>query len=209
MATMGVIVRRITVAAVAAAMLLLPQIAHAAGEAGRCPDYPLERPFVRWLDPLNYTLAPNGGLEAGATSWRLQGGAQVVPGNESFYVGGPEDRSSLYLPASSSATTETTCVELIDPVVRLFVRNQGSLLGTLKVEALYKDAFGIDRAMTVGLVVGTPAWKPTLPIPILAQLTHPPLVTDGHVDVAFRFTPVGPGSAWRIDDVYVDPFKAR
>jgi hypothetical protein len=209
MAAMRGIVHRITIVIVAAATLLLPGIAQAAGVAGACPDFSLEQPFLRWLDPLNYTPAPNGGLEAGATSWQLRGGAQVVSGNESFFVGGSEDLSSLYLPTSSSATTGTTCVELLDPVVRLFVRNQGSLLGALKVEALYKDALGIDRATKVALVVGTSSWKPTIPIPFLAHLSHPPLVTDGHVDVAFRFTPVGPGSAWRIDDVYVDPFKAR
>ena len=74
---------------------------------------------------------------------------------------------------------------------------------------LYPDAFGTPRAHTVALVLGSSRWQPTLPILTLANLLHPPLLTDGKVDVAFRFTPQGSLSGWRIDDVYVDPFKAR
>jgi hypothetical protein len=48
---------------------------------------------------------------------------------------------------------------------------------------------------------------PSLPVLNLANLLYPPLLTDGHVDIAFRFTPVGVLGSWRIDDVFVDPFK--
>ena len=27
-----------------------------------CPDKDMSRPFLRWLDPISYTLAPNGGF---------------------------------------------------------------------------------------------------------------------------------------------------
>ena len=173
-----------------------------------CSDRPLDQPFLPWLDPAYYTLAPNGGLESGSKTWSLSGGAKVVSGNEVFYVRAEGDEYSLSLPSGSSAKTSTTCVEVLDATMRLFVVNSGSLLSTLKVEVLYKDASGKPRAATIALLAGTASWQPTLPTAFLANLKYPPLVTDGTVDVAFRFTPQGSLSGWRIDDLYVDPFKS-
>jgi hypothetical protein len=193
-----------------AALAIGAGVAQPAQAFGGCADRQLDQVFLRWLDLANYTLAPNGGLESGSTGWSLSRGARVVSGNERFYVRSATDRYSLSLPSGSSAKTGTTCVTIVDPpTVRFFVRNTGSLLSTLKVEALYKDIVGTPRAQTVALLVGTSSWQPTLPLPFLATLQHPPLLTDGKVDVAFRFTPLGSLSGWRIDDVYVDPFKAR
>ncbi len=198
--------RRLAVLSVAALALLAGASQPARGATG-CPDYPVTRPFLPWLDVLGYTLAPNGGLEKGPQDWSLTGGASVVPGNERFSVGAPGDTLSLSLPAGSSATTGTTCVETLDAAMRFFVVNTGSPLSTLKVEVLYTDAFGVPRAHTVALVLGTARWEPSLPIAFLANLTRPPLLTDGKLEVAFRFTPLGSRGAWKIDDVYVDPFK--
>ena len=170
-----------------------------------CADRVLSQPFLRWLDVAHYTLSPNGGLESGSAGWALTR-ANVVPGNEPFYVRAKTDRYSLALPSGSSARTGTTCVTLLDPpTVRFFVRNTGSVLSRLKVEALYKDTFGVPRAQTLGFLAGNSTWRPTPPLPFLATVQHPPLVTDGKVDVAFTFTPLGSLSGWRIDDVYVDP----
>jgi hypothetical protein len=179
-----------------------------AGASTGCDDRALERPFLPWLDLVSYTLAPNGGLEAGSSAWMLSGGANVVRGNETFLAHAKGDDFSLSLPSGSSATTGTTCVELLDPTMRFFVMNSGSPLSLLKVEVLYVDASGTPRTLPVAVTPGVGPWQPTLPTPVLANLLYPPLATDGKVDVAFRFTPVGFGkSGWRIDDVYVDPFK--
>jgi hypothetical protein len=45
--------------------------------------------------------------------------------------------------------------------------------------------------------------------PLLANLTALPIVNDGTAQVELRFRPVGSGGDWRIDDVYVDPWKGR
>jgi hypothetical protein len=198
--------RRLAVFSVAALAISVGVSQPARATTG-CPDYPVQRPFAPWLDLTYYTLAPNGGLESGSSGWSLSGGAAVLPGNERFFVRAPGDGYSLFLPSGSSATTSTTCVEFLDPVVRLFVMNTGSLLSTLKVEVLYNDAFGTPRAVPIAFLLGGARWQPTLPTLFLANLLFPPLVTDGKVDVAFRFTPRGSLSGWRIDDVYVDPFK--
>ena len=172
-----------------------------------CPAYSSAQYFLPWLDLANYTLSPNGGLENGSTSWSLSGGAKVVSGSESFHVRSATDSHSLALPFGSSATTGTTCVQTLDATMRLFVMNSGSLLSTLKVEVLYRDTLGIRRAQTIALLPGTSRWAPSPPTLTLANLLYPPLLTDGHVDVAFRFTPLGALGNWRIDDVFVDPFK--
>lgn len=51
-------------------------------------------------------------------------------------------------------------------------------------------------------------WNPSVPLPLLANLTALPAVTDGTLQVALRPTVVGVGGDWRIDDVYVDPWKS-
>ena len=198
----------VTVAALAIA-LAAPAGAATEGVVGVCPPSAYEQPFAPWLDFASYVLAPNGGLESGAAGWSLDGGAAVVAGNESFYVRGADDTSSLSLPAGSTATTSSMCVDATSPDLRFFVRNSGSLLSTLKVEALYTDALGQPRALPVALLAAGPSWQPTLPVAFLTNFTAPPLVTDGTTSVTFRFTPQGSWSGWKIDDVYVDPFKGE
>lgn len=200
------VLRRVAVLSVMALALGAGTVQPARASTG-CPAYPLGQPFLSWLDPMQYTLAPNGGLESGSTGWSQGGGAKVVSGNETFYVRSASDKYSLSLPSSSSATTSTTCVKTLDAQMRLFVINTGSLLSTLKVEVLYKDAAGNTRALPIALLTGTASWHPTLPTAFLANLLYPPLITDGKIEVAFRFTPQGSLSGWRIDDLYVDPVK--
>jgi hypothetical protein len=201
-------VRMLAVAALTIA-LTAPASAATDGVVATCPSSTYEQPFAPWLDFASYVLAPNGGVESGAAGWNLEGGAAVAAENESFYVHGAGDTRSLSLPSGSTATTSSMCVDATSPDLRFFVRNTGSLLSTLKVEVLYTDALGQSHALTVAVLAAGSAWQPTLPIPILANLAAPPLVTDGTTSVAFRFTPQGSWSGWKIDDLYVDPFKGE
>ena len=194
-----------TVAAVVGLGVLAPgaQAGLLVESATSCPTERLEQPFLRWLDPFQYVLAPNGTLESTA-GWRLSG-ARTVLGNEPFYVHGTGERYSLLLPTGSSATTSTFCVGLEYPTVRLFARNTGSLLSLLRVEVLIRDNLGLLRAVPIGAQAGTSKWAPTLPLPILANLL--PLLPGERTPVALRFTPLGLGGSWQIDDVYVDPYR--
>ena len=168
-----------------------------------CEGQVTEQPFTRWADPASYVLVRNGAAESGS-SWNLQGGAARTSGNETFYVHDEDDSRSLTLPLGSSATTAPMCVGLEHPTLRLLARNRGSVLASLLVEVLFTDATGKSRAAPIGAYFGTSSWQPTLPLPVLANLTALP--PGDHVDVAFRFTPQ-PGGEWSIDDVYVDPFR--
>jgi hypothetical protein len=170
-----------------------------------CPDKDMSRPFQRWLDPITYTLAPDGGFEAGARGWQLRGGAEVVDGNESFRLSGPGD-SSLYLPSGSSATSPAMCVETLDVFARYVAKNKGLIaLSSLKVDAIVKDSAGNTFTLPAGVNTGGSSWAPSLPSVALLNLLG--LLNDGRVTVSFRFQPVGLAARWQIDDLYVDPLK--
>ena len=172
-----------------------------ANAALSCPGQTTTRPFLPWLDVGNYVSVPNGSLES-STGWSLAGGATLVSGNEPWKVNRSTDSRSLYLPSGSSATSPPLCVTLLHPTLRFFATNSGSVLTTLRVDAI-TQVLGIKTTIPIGLLVGG-SWSPTLPLLTVDSLLSP--VTG---NIQFRFTPVGSNSGWRIDDVYVDPFKQR
>jgi hypothetical protein len=196
----------IVVAAAAALAAAAPaQAGLLVSSATNCDEQVFERPFLRWADPANYVLAPSGTFEDGAASWSLTGGASVVSGNESYYVHGAGESSSLAVPPGSSATSAAMCVGVEHPTLRLFARNTGFLLSTLKVEVLFEDAAGGVHSLPIGLLVGGSQWQPTVAMPIVVNLL--PLLPGERTAVAFRFS--ASGGNWKIDDVYVDPYRSR
>lgn len=168
--------------------------------------YPnMSQPFLRWLDPIKYTLAPDGGFEKNAAGWQLRGGAVVVAGNESFNLSGPGTKS-LYLPSGSSATSPAMCVQTLDVFARYVAKNRGTvLLSSLKVDAIVRDGSGKTFVLPAGVNTGGSSWGPSLPAAAALDLLG--LTNGGNVTVSFRFTPVGLGAKWQIDDLYVDPLK--
>jgi hypothetical protein len=171
-----------------------------------CADQSTAQVFRPWLDPMDYTVVPHGTLEDGAAGWTLNG-ASVVSGNEPWQVHAAGDGKSLRIPAGKSATTDSICVGLEHPTLRFFARSTGgSLLGSLvtalTVEVLFEDNAGNVHSLPIGAVLPDSRWTPTLPYPVVANLL--PLLPGERTAVRFRFSAVG-GSAWQIDDVYVDP----
>ena len=162
-----------------------------------------ERPFARWLDPFQYSLAPDGDFERDG-GWQLKSGARIVSGNETFFVHGTADRRSLSLPAGASALSSPICLGLGDPTVRFF-SSGGALLSLLKVDAVYTTALG-TIVTPVGVVLPSRNWSPGLPLPILANVVGLTSLQGTTTSVRLRFTSVG-RAEWRIDDVYVDPWK--
>lgn len=188
-----------TVAAVAAAVL--PAAAQAAGGSG-CPPQPLSHPFLPWGDDAPYQLAPDGGFEAGAAPWALTGGAAPADGNEPFHVGGAADARSLALPAGSSATSARFCIGIEHRTMRFFAkRNRPG--GALKVEVLFRDLLGRDRALAIARLDAGASWSPTPIIPLVVNILA--VLRANAMEVALRITPQG--GSWSIDDVYVDPYR--
>jgi hypothetical protein len=194
---------------------LAPSVAHAArpGHAdllggligGSCP-FPSSKVFAPWGDNHGYYLAPNGGLEAGSYGWKLSGGASVVSGNEPFYGSGSH---SLSLPSGSSATSPVTCIGPDNLAIRMFGADKGGTDSGLRVRVVWygllNTVLGISDYTTFK---GGGAWSPTatcdsrggfnLILPIL-----------GSTYARVQLTPIGAGSAWKIDDLYVDPWESR
>ena len=174
--------------------------------SGACGDQESVSPFP--LDPFTYFMAPNGDFEAGTDAWTTTGGASVSAPNEPLHVGGSSDDSSLYLPNGASATTSPVCVVLDGPTVRFFAKNNGlPLFSNLKVEAIYKTALGLKVATPVVALyvpVGN-GWLLSLPSLSLGNVAGI-LSLDGlTTDIQFRFT--AKGGSWRVDDLYVDPWR--
>jgi hypothetical protein len=185
------------------AVLLAPAaLGVAPAAAADCAAPPDASPvFARWLDPADYFLAPDGGLEAGGSGWALGDGASVAAANEPWAVSGP-GRSALDLPAGAQAASPTVCVGLDRPTVRFFARRtDGGPLATLRVDALVAGG----PAVPVGTIVAGEAWAPGPPLVVAPSLL--PLLTGSRTPVQFRFR--AQGGAFQVDDLYVDPYGSR
>jgi len=160
--------------------------------------------FLPWRDSALYTLSPGGSFESGATGWTLTG-ARTVAGNESFYVGGSTHRTSLNLTAGASALSAPMCIDRTYPSFRFFARNAGASTSNLRVDVLWQES-GVTRSSQAQLdqKAGT-AWAPVRSL----RLPTGALSTGQLEPVRFRFTAVGAGADWRIDDLYVDPYMRR
>ena len=192
---------------VAATFAIVPsaQAGPLVASAPDCDAQELSQPFAPWLDPAQYTLAPDGGFEEGGASWDLDGGAEVVHGNEPYYVRNAGDSNSLRLSSGSSATSSAMCVGIEHPTLRFFARNTGSPLSSLRVNVHFEDALGEMHSLPIGVVRANGSWQPTVPMVLGVNLL--PLLPGERTPVAFEFTVQGSGGNWRIDDVYVDPYR--
>jgi hypothetical protein len=172
---------------------------------GSCPSGG-SQVFYPWGDDADYYLATNGGFELGSYGWSLGGGASVVGGNEPFYASGGH---SLALPSGSSATSAVICLGSNDPYVRLFGSDAGGSDSGLHVRVIWygllNTVLGITDFTTYGPGDG---WN------ALGQLDTSgggnvliPLL--GSTSARIQFTPLGAGSRWQIDDLYVDPWEIR
>jgi hypothetical protein len=177
------------------------------GSASYCDPTPTQA-FAAWGDSASYARLLNGDFESGAAAWALGGGARVVSGNEPFYVAGDRtDSHSLLLPAGSSASSGTVCFALGDWHLRLLMRNVGSSSGQLHVQVVVPSLLGgLLTILDGGTVSSGSSWTPSPRLQLLLCNVTSLLGTKA---VAFRFTPVGSGAAFQIDDVYLDPWKDR
>jgi len=177
--------------------LLLPS-----DSASSC-DTSSRQVFMPWLDASYYVLMPGGSFES-TPGWTLTGGAKVASGNEPFYVTRTSDTRSLYLPAGSSATTTPTCFAFADWHLRFFALNSGSKYGTLEVDVIVKGLLGIVSILDGGRISAGSQWSPSPKVSLLLTNVGGLLGTD---TISLRFRPIGSNAAFRIDDVYLDPYK--
>jgi hypothetical protein len=199
-AVLGTLLATIAAVPTARAGLLVPT-------ASGCEPASPARVFLRWLDVANYVPVRDGGLEAGGAGWDLDG-ASVVAANEPWRVGAGGDARALALGPGTAATTPSICVGLEYPTIRFFARRTGETGGLLAVQAIADTSLGRRLVLPIGVVAGlTGSWTPTLPMAMVAN--NLALAPGERTRMSFRFVPVGSGSAWQVDDVYVDPYSKR
>jgi hypothetical protein len=159
-----------------------------------CNNSTLSQPFLPWLDPSSYELAPGG--DGSLSGWSLQGGAQQVAGGEPWNVSGSAD-NSLSLPAGAVATSPQTCVDAAYPTVRFFTAT-----GTPGSSASVSVVYG-GNSIPVGVVTPGTSWSPAAPMTTLSAI--PGLLNGGSANVQLQFA--GLAGRIAIDDVYVDPWN--
>jgi hypothetical protein len=175
-----------------------------AGAAQACNYTGADQVFKPWGDQHSYVLAPDGGFEAGGLGWYLGGGAKAVSGNEAFFLNAPSDKSSLALPAGSTAISPPICMSLDTPGFRLVARNSGDPSSGLRVEATYA-LLGLVRTKTVSTVYSSSTWAPSQQMStVLSLSTIVGTVIPSAIQI--RITPLGSGGQWQVDDLYIDPF---
>src|SRR5262249_1381544 len=119
--------------------------------------------------------------------------------NNSYSSGG----HSLSLPSGSVAISPPTCIGTLDPAIRMFGVDPGADSG-LQVRVVFHDLLGgLVSVLDYGRLGKTGTWAPTGKV---LSLGSPPL---GSRTMQVILTPAGSASAWRIDDLYVDPMGSR
>jgi hypothetical protein len=168
-----------------------------------CPDASAKRVFLPWGDLALYTLVPGGDLEAPHRDWQLDGGAGAAPDNEPWFVTGTHDNRSLDLPDGASATSPPVCLDLTRPTLRFFAKRTGpNALGALHVDVQFEGSDGRLHSWRIGTLLSAETWMPSLQRPVVANLLA--LESSGGTTARLRFT--AEGAAWRVDDVYIDPW---
>jgi hypothetical protein len=169
-----------------------------------CTATPTAKAFAAFGDNADYSLAPAGAFESGATGWSLSG-ASVVGGNESWKVHGSGDTKELAINASGTAVSPAFCVGIQHPTFRFFARRTSGTWGTLTVKLRFKDANGTHDTV-VGAVGGTDtAWHPSSSVALSSVLGL--WNADQSASVQIVFDPDEYGGAWAIDDLYIDPYS--
>lgn len=168
-----------------------------------CPNQSFSQPFKDWGDLASYTLAPGGNFET--SSWALAGDTAIVAGNEPFYVASRKHSRSLALRSGGVATSPLMCVGVQYPTMRFFARNFGSASSSLNVDVLYTWD-GVQNSVRIGTLTGYGEWVPTPQLFMYANYLA--LFSSGETWIAFRMSVEGAGD-WRVDDVFVDPHRAK
>ena len=167
---------------------------------------PTSQAFLFANDRKDYVLAPGGSAEGSLAGWSLTGGAAAVAGSAPAVSGARSGTRSLAIPAGGSVTSAPMCVAAHSPFFRFQARNTGKA-GSLKVEVLYLDGPRFTGERETGTVTAGATWAPTNRLSLSQGIMGVNGSSTGQATVAFRFTPVGTGGAWQVDDLYVDPYR--
>jgi hypothetical protein len=156
-----------------------------AAQAASCASRTLTSPFSRFGDNNQYFLAPSGSFESGASGWALSNAA-TASGNDSYFLHGTSDQSSLKLTGNYSQLN-----------VSIIVRNAAGSQGSYFLGAVQPQGNG--------------GWF-VLPQMHYGSFFDSYLFGSdglGTATMQLQFTVAGQGGTWYLDDIYVDPFSGK
>jgi len=165
-----------------------------------CGYGPGQQSFAAWGDDSDYVLASGGSFE-GTSPWKLAGGAQVVQGNEPFYLNSSSDSHSLLIPAGGSATSVPICLGILDPTVRLV--GESSDGSPVHVDVYASGLLGLVKLPDSADIDLSSSWNASS-VQVLTLQNVLALTNLGTTSIVLRFSATGSASV-QMDDVYVDP----
>jgi hypothetical protein len=165
--------------------------------AATCPPPPT--PVYPFGPDTGYVMTTGGDFGTGSQAWTLTGGAPRVADQAPDVLFAPANSfGALYLPPGSSATSPCVTAPGIVGWVRPYVKSVGASGGLLSVQIIVHGT-----VYSAGIVTAGAGWAPT---PLLQS--DAPLY-KGAVTYQVRLTPIGPGAAFDVDDVWIDPLMHR
>jgi hypothetical protein len=174
--------------------------------AADCGETTSAQVFLPWGDGANYTLAPGGDLSS-ADGWSLNKQALVASGGDPFSGA----QHSLQMTKGAEAATPAMCVDLDNPTIRFFTRDQGGNgKANLKVDVLYEGFDGHVKHLTVARLKAGETWAPSMVVPMYMNMLAQASAT-GMTAVAFNFKAEGlqKNETLSISSLYVDPYASR
>lgn len=140
-----------------------------------CTPLPTTKAFQKVDgDTADYSMAPDGGFEAGGAGWTFTNGAKVVSGNETLGVAA--GRKSLMMPLTSTATSPAFCVDETHPHFRFAYKVDNMSLSGFLAYVIYRDAAGkitsVELVSSKGLSLAPTLWQasPKSPLATLIPL---------------------------------------
>jgi hypothetical protein len=197
----------------ALAFVAFPAFASAAD----CPDEPSSQIFSIYGDDESYSPVPNGDFDFSTAGWTLErakpNAADSLKLKDAPHLA--KDGKSLKMDRQSYAVSPPVCVSVLHPSFRLFAYKKGGGRGDLNVRLLYQTSEGDYSIIPVGSLDSEDyrSWSLTPSLPLWSAL---PLAEAETAEVRlvfdYGFLPNGDPergvkNQWRIDEIYVDPYR--
>jgi hypothetical protein len=157
--------------------------------------------FLPWADPSLYAQVNGAAFESGASGWSWGGGANIVSGDDGKLPSAPGNHA-VQIPGGGTAKSPWSCVDVTSPTLRFLVKRVSGT-GKLTVKGQVSGPLGISLT-TFMVVTASGTWQPS-PIILFPTVVTSVLSPSG-LNAQFQFV-ADPGTTFRIDDVYLDPFK--
>jgi hypothetical protein len=188
--------------------------------AARCPDEPSSQIFSIYGDLEFYSLVDGGDFDYGTPDWILDRATpestDALKRRDAPHLVSDRYAKSLKIDKQGRAISSAFCVSIRHPSFRFFAFKRDGGAGNLNVTLRYRTSGGdIDRNVPVGSLNGDSfkSWKLAQSLPLWDAL---PLGDNEIAQVRLVFDygfkangdpDTGVKNLWRIDEVYIDPYR--